>query len=107
MAALLDGAEDDGTSAMRHWLDYAHDSLVAFRDHHPACADANGLSEADQLSIVNVSVQMQRLIDNPILAAAKASGTVKVFGMFFDVSTAHVYEVNLDGIVHPAEAVST
>jgi carbonic anhydrase len=107
MAALLEGAEDDGTSAMRHWLQYAHDSLVAFRDHHPACADADGLSEADQLSIVNVSVQMQRLIDNPILAAARASGTVKVFGMFFDVSTAHVYEVNLDGIVRPAEALAT
>ncbi|HUH72448.1 MAG TPA: bifunctional SulP family inorganic anion transporter/carbonic anhydrase [Mycobacterium sp.] len=109
LIALLDGTQDPAATAMGHWLEHAQDSLAAFRDHHPARASAvfNGLSEADQLSIVNVAIQMERLTRNPILAATKDSGTLKVFGMFFDVSTAHVYEVNQNGLVRFAEPAAT
>src|SRR5262249_44336251 len=71
MEALL--SDDRSTTAMGHWLEHARDSLAAFRDHHPAraSAQADGLSETDQLSIVNVAVQMERLTRNPILAPAK------------------------------------
>ena len=90
---------------MSQWLEHAHDSLVAYHDHHPARASAksDGFSEADQLSVVNVAIQMERLARHPILAPAMASGALKVVGMFFDISTAHVYEVNQHGIVRPAE----
>jgi carbonic anhydrase len=37
-------------------------------------AKSDGLSEADQLSIVNVVTQMERLTRNPILAAANLDG---------------------------------
>ena len=109
MTALLRDGTDQGTTATSHWLEHAQDSLAAYRDHHPArgSAESDGLSEADQLSIVNVAIQMERLTRNPILAPAKASGALKVFGMFFDISTAHVYEVNQNGIVRPAETTST
>jgi carbonic anhydrase len=50
---------------------------------------------------------MERLTRNPILAPAKASGALKVLGMFFDTSTAHIYEVNQNGIVRPAETAGT
>lgn len=108
MAALLDETQNTGdrpTTAMSQWLEYAHDSLVAYRDHRPARASAksNGFSEVDQLSVVNVAIQVGRLGHHPILAPAIASGALDVEGMFFDVSTSHVYEVNQHGIVRPAE----
>ena len=108
MAALLDETQNTGdrpTTAMSQWLEYAHDSLVAYRDHRPARASAksNGFSEVDQLSVVNVAMQVERLARHPILAPAIASGALDVEGMFFDISTSHVYEVNRHGIVCPAE----
>jgi carbonic anhydrase len=96
---------DRPATAMTRWLDYAHDSLVAYRDRHPASVSAlaAGFSEVDQLSVVNVAVQVERLARHPILAPAMASGVLQVVGMFFDISTSHVYEVNQHGIVRPAE----
>jgi carbonic anhydrase len=109
MTALLRDGAEQATTALDRWLENARDSLAAYQDHHPArlSAKSDGLGEADQLSIVNVVIQMERLTRNPILAAAKASGVLKVFGMFFDISTAHVYEVNQNGIVRPAEPAGT
>ncbi len=108
MAQLLQDTGDAGdgpATAMSRWLDYARDSLVAYRDQHPACASAraSGFSAVDQLSVVNVAVQVERLAAHPILAPAMASGALQVVGMFLDMSTSHVYEVNQHGIVRPAE----
>ncbi len=105
MTALLQDATDQATTPLSHWLEYAHDSLIAYRDHHPArvSAKSNGFSEVDQLSVVNVAVQVERLTRHPILAPAMASGALQVVGMFCDISTSHVYEVNQHGIVRPAE----
>ncbi len=108
MAQLLQDTQDAAegpATAMSRWLDYARDSLVAYRGQHPACvsARASGFSEVDQLSVVNVAVQVERLAAHPILAPAMASGALQVVGMFFDMSTSHVYEVNRHGIVRPAE----
>jgi carbonic anhydrase len=102
----LCGAGDD--TAVDQWLEHGRDSLAAFRDGHPArvSAESDGLREADQLAVVNVAVQMEKLAHNPILAPAKAAGTLKVYGMFFDVSTARVYEVNQQGVVRPVEPAS-
>lgn len=106
MTALL---RDTGrvTTPMAHWLEYAHDSLVAYRNHHPArrSGDARGFSEVDQLGIVNVAVQVERLTRHPILAAAVASADLRVVGTFFDISTARVFEVDQNGIACPDEPV--
>ncbi|MGB9308680.1 MAG: hypothetical protein WCB92_34815, partial [Mycobacterium sp.] len=53
----------------------------------------------DQLAIVNVAVQVERLVRQRILAPAVASGAVRVVGMFFDLSTVHAHEVNRKGLV--------
>ena len=108
MTQLLQDTRDAGdrpATAMSGWLDYARDSLVAYRDRHPAraSAQAGGFGEVDQLSVVNVAVQVERLARHPILAPAMASGALQVVGMFFDMSTSHVYEVNQHGIVRPTE----
>ncbi|KLO44669.1 carbonic anhydrase [Mycobacterium nebraskense] len=101
MTTLLQDT-DQATTPMGHWLEYAHDSLVAYQDHHPArrSAESSGFTEVDQLGIVNVAVQVERLTHHPILATAVASGELQVVGTFFDISTARVYEVNQNGIVH-------
>jgi carbonic anhydrase len=105
MQALLEDTADQAKTPMGHWLEHAHDSLASYRDHHPArvSAGANDFSEVDQLAIVNVAVQVERLARHPILASAATSGAIQVVGMFFDFATAHVYEVDRSGLVHPAE----
>jgi carbonic anhydrase len=104
MTQLLQHTERPAT-AMSRWLGYAGDSLDAYRDRDPArlSAQEDGFGEVDQLGVVNVAVQLERLVCHPILAPAIASGAVQVVGMFFDTSTSHVYEVNQHGIVRPTE----
>jgi len=111
MTELLQGGSKRPASLMGpmdHWLEYAQDSLVAYRDHHPArrSAESNGFKDVDQLGIVNVATQLERLIRHPILADAVPSGAVQVVGIFFDISTARVYEVDHNGIVCPDEPAS-
>jgi carbonic anhydrase len=106
MKVLLENTDKPATS-MGQWLEYAGESLDAYRDHHPARAGAAavGYSEIDQLSIVNVAIQLERLIHHPILATAVASGDIQVVGIFFDIATTRVYEVTPRGIVCPEEPV--
>ncbi|MCV7409369.1 carbonic anhydrase [Mycobacterium florentinum] len=106
MKVLLEDSDHPATS-MGQWLEYAGESLDAYRDHHPARASAEsvGYSEIDQLSIVNVAIQLERLIRHPILAPAVASGDIHVVGIFFDIASTRVYEVTPRGIVCPEEPV--
>lgn len=108
MTALLEQPSDPMTPVQR-WLVHAHDSLLAYQDHHPGRASAAdcGFTEADQLSLVNVAVQVEKLTRHPILAAAIASGALQVVGMYFDISTAQVHVVDPSGIVVPVEPVGT
>lgn len=104
MKALLESSGEGPpgpTGPMGRWLEHASDSLAAYLDHHPAreSAMSNGFSEVDRLAIVNVAVQVERLARHEILAPAVASGSVQVVGMFFDLATVHVHEVNHDGLV--------
>ncbi|WAC90536.1 SulP family inorganic anion transporter [Mycobacterium sp. Aquia_213] len=106
MKVLLENTDQPAT-AMGAWLRYAGESLDAYRNHHPARASAAaiGYSEIDQLSIVNVAIQLERLIQHPILASAVASGDIQVVAIFFDIPTTRVYEVTPRGIVCPEEPV--
>jgi len=108
MAALLAGAADEATP-MGQWLEYALDSLVAYQNHHPARqgAESNGFLEVDQLSIVNVAIQVERLSRHPIVAPAVAAGELEVVGTFFNITNARVYEVNRHGIGCPDELADT
>ena len=105
MATLLQENGELATTPMGEWLENARDSLVAYQDRHPArrSAESNGFTEADQLGIVNVAVQVQRLTTHPVLAAAVTSGELQVVGTFFDIASARVYEVDQDGIVCPEQ----
>lgn len=82
------------------WLNYAVPSLDRFRLGHPvarAAAEA-GFNETDQLSMVNVAVQVETLLTHPIVRQAVIDRGITVSGLFFDIATARVLEVTADGI---------
>lgn len=104
VAALL---TDSADSAMTRWLDYAHESLNAYRNYHPArvSAQAYGFNAADQLAIVNVAIQVQRLRAHPTLAIAAVTGQIRIIGTFLDIAAAHMYQVDHNGITAPQTRV--
>jgi carbonic anhydrase len=102
-----DGAGDRG--AIDVWLDHARPSLTAFRNGHPvqAAAAEAGYGAVDQLAMVNVAVQLDRLQGHAGLQEALNSGRVHVAGLFYDISTARVLRITPDGIGHLDPAASS
>lgn len=107
MKVLIDDSIDRANTSMGQWLEYASESLVAYHDHHPArrSAEAVGYSEVDQLSVVNVAIQLERLTRHRVVADPVESGDLQVVGIFFDIPTTRVYEVTPRGIVCAEESV--
>lgn len=99
MSSLLTGISipDD----LDAWLEYGRESLDTFRANHPLVAEAKaaGYTEADQLSIVNVMVQLERLRRHPSIAAGLEAETLSIAGLFFDVSASRVVEITADALV--------
>lgn len=94
--AMHDLMHDAGSG----WLDQGADSLRAFRDYHPiaaAAADAGFVGD-DQLSVVNVAVQVQAVQRHPAVARRLAEGSVTVVGLFLDLATARLFLVGADEI---------
>ncbi|MFX0580760.1 solute carrier family 23 protein [Nocardia nepalensis] len=100
MKALHSGA--DAGPGIGPWLAHAHPSLERFRLGHPVAraAAAAGFGEVDQLSMVNVAVQLETLHLHPAVRAAIAERGVTVSGLFFDIASARVVEVTVDGLAH-------
>ena len=96
-------------SASARWLDYAQESLFAYQEHHPARASAqtHGFGDIDQLAVVNVAIQIGRLIQHPMLAGAVTAGRIRVICIFFHIATAHVYMVDHNGIATDQNASPT
>lgn len=88
------------------WLEHAQPSLERFRAGHPvrAAAAAAGFGEVDQLSMVNIAVQLEHLQQHPVVSRAVAERGVTVSGLFFDIASARVIEVSVDGIAHIDES---
>ena len=74
----------------------AQPAIAAF-DHgsHPVAqaAAAKGFELADQLSMVNVAVQVDTLVNHSLVRELHAAGRLKVIGLFYDISTARVLQV--------------
>ncbi|MFI7665272.1 SulP family inorganic anion transporter [Nocardia sp. NPDC049526] len=100
MKALHSGA--DTGPGIEPWLAHAHPSLEQFRLGHPVAqaAAAAGFGEVDQLSMVNVAVQLETLHRHPAVRAAMAERDVTVSGLFFDIASARVIEVTVNGLAH-------
>ncbi|HKU02846.1 MAG TPA: carbonic anhydrase, partial [Arthrobacter sp.] len=104
MKALLaeaDGGDNSSLGpAFTLWLDHARPSYAALLAGHPVGrqAAAAGYGTLDQLSMVNVAVQLAKLQDHPVAGPALAAGTVQATGLFYDIATARVLRVSADGI---------
>jgi carbonic anhydrase len=99
MKALYSGA--DTGPGIGPWLAHADPSLERFRLGHPVAvaAEACGFGAVDQLSMVNVAVQLEVLHRHPAVQAAVAERGLTVSGLFFDIASARVIEITVDGLV--------
>jgi carbonic anhydrase len=91
MKALLNGAPDD--EHLKSWLAHGNPTLEAFRDgSHPVArsAAAAGFGRVDQLSMVNIAVQVQTLAQHPLVAGRPG---IEVIGLFYDIASAGVLRV--------------
>ncbi|MCD4853564.1 bifunctional SulP family inorganic anion transporter/carbonic anhydrase [Arthrobacter sp. AK01] len=82
------------------WLEHARPSYSALLAGHPVAraADADGYSRLDQLSMVNIALQLRKLEEHPVTGPALASGHVQATGLFYDICTARVVLVTPEGI---------
>ncbi|KAA8884807.1 carbonic anhydrase [Nocardia colli] len=82
------------------WLAHARPSLDRFRLGHPVAEAAAlaGFGEVDQLGMVNVALQLETLHAHPAVRQGVEERGVAVSGLFFDIATARVIEVTVDGI---------
>jgi carbonic anhydrase len=93
-AVTRDGIPD---SALGRWLAGATESRSRWAAKHPVGehARSGGWGDVDQLAMVNVAVQLDRLARHPGVATAVAEGRVRLVGLFFDIPTARMFV--LDG----------
>jgi carbonic anhydrase len=95
-ALLAPGAESHTDAYLRPWLANGQPTLTAFADGaHPVAQSAAeaGFDTVDQLSMVNVAVQVQTLLRHPLVAEAHRQGRIEVLGLFYDIATARVLQV--------------
>ncbi|MGW5451200.1 SulP family inorganic anion transporter [Nocardia sp. NPDC003979] len=98
MKAVYTGADAEG--GLSSWLAHAEASLERFRAGHPVVRAAReaGFDEVDQLSMVNVAVQVETLRRHPAVRRAVEERGLVVSGLFFDIAGARVLEVTADGV---------
>ncbi|MFN8033067.1 MAG: bifunctional SulP family inorganic anion transporter/carbonic anhydrase [Mycobacterium sp.] len=108
MDELLGRSGHDHTPGDEHladWLAFAQPALAAFdRGRHPVAqaAAAQGFATVDQLGMVSVAVQVETLVNHPLVHDRFEDGRLTVIGLFYDITTAralHVSPVGLDGSV--------
>ncbi|MBJ7340795.1 bifunctional SulP family inorganic anion transporter/carbonic anhydrase [Mycolicibacterium sp.] len=98
MHTLLGGKapRSPGERHLSTWLAHGDPTLTAFDGGaHPvarAAAEA-GFGRVDQLSMVNVALQVQTLIGHPLVRDAQRNGPLEVFGVFYDIPSAVVLRI--------------
>ncbi|MGF4043553.1 SulP family inorganic anion transporter [Paenarthrobacter nitroguajacolicus] len=107
--ADAEGASPDMGDGFDVWLEHARPSYSALLAGHPVAvaASTEGYSRLDQLSMVNVALQLRKLEEHPVTGPALASGQLQATGLFYDICTARVVLVTPEGIeqLDPSMAV--
>jgi len=104
MKSVLEEADGAGHASLgagfSTWLGHARPSYGELVAGHPVAlaAEAEGYSRLDQLSMVNVALQLRKLQEHPVTGPALAAGEVQATGLFYDICTARVVLVTQDGI---------
>jgi carbonic anhydrase len=91
-AVLARSALDDAPNLAR-WLHHA--GTAAFRLDHEGALDRS-LPRHDQLSQLNVLVQLEHLMSYPIVREQVAAGKLKLSAWWFDVATGDMYAYQAD-----------
>ena len=73
---------------LEKWLH--HTRTAAFRLDHEGALDAT-LKPHDQLSQLNVLVQLEHLMSYPIVRARVGAGTLRLSGWWFDIASGNMY----------------
>ncbi|WP_019201401.1 bifunctional SulP family inorganic anion transporter/carbonic anhydrase [Tsukamurella sp. 1534] len=85
-------------ATIEQWIDHASSAVAAYEGGHPvrgAAADA-GFGAADQLSLVNIAVQVEAMRAHPLLAGRPG---IEVIGLFFDIASGRVLRVTDSAVV--------
>ncbi|BDX32077.1 putative transmembrane carbonic anhydrase [Mycobacterium antarcticum] len=103
MHTLLGGKapRSPGEQHLSTWLAYGNPTLGAFDggDHPVARAAAEaGFGPVDQLSMVNVALQVETLVRHPLVVDPHRRGTLEVFGVFYDIASAVVLRITTTGV---------
>jgi carbonic anhydrase len=88
MKVVTAGDEQLETPNLKKWLHHAY--AAAFRLEHEGALDSN-LKPHDQLSQVNVLVQLEHLMSYPIVREKVATGTLRLSGWWFEVASGSMY----------------
>ncbi|MEU4446884.1 SulP family inorganic anion transporter [Actinosynnema sp. NPDC050801] len=87
MKAVVQGSTRPGTQLHR-WLKAAEPSLIRFH------AGESDLPAVERLAVANVAQQLDNLLAYPSVREAVATGSLRLVGMYFDISAARVYLVD-------------
>ncbi|MDU0294413.1 SulP family inorganic anion transporter [Saccharothrix longispora] len=87
MKAVVHGAARPG-SRLHAWLRAAEPSLIRFH------AGDSDLPVVERLAVANVAQQLDNLMTYPSVREAVAAGSLRLVGMYFDISEARVYLVD-------------
>jgi carbonic anhydrase len=88
MKALVKGTEGPHLPHLESWLQHGHEALKRVREGfvlNPA------LSEHNQVSQVNVLLQMEHVASYPFIKERLAQGSLRIHGWWFDIAHADVY----------------
>lgn len=102
VATPVPRSDEPERSPVEAWLEHGRPSLDAVRAGHPvqAAAANAGYGAVDQLAMVNVAVQLERLQRHARLEKALEADEVHVTGLFYDIATARVLQITASGISH-------
>lgn len=98
MGALYSG--ESGGPGIDNWLEHGQASLARYHagDVVGRAAEAAGFGPVEQLSMVNIAVQLENLHRHPSVRRAVEERGVTVSGLFFDIASARLIQVCVDGI---------
>ena len=93
MKAVIANETRSETPNLVRWLHHAH--TAALRLEHEGPLD-NGLRPHDQLSQLNVLVQLEHLMSYSIVRSRVLSGSLRLSGWWFDVASGAMYAYDRD-----------
>ncbi|WP_184436610.1 carbonic anhydrase [Mycobacterium sp. AZCC_0083] len=97
MNVLLGGnpSRSRGEESLAAWLENGHPALAFDDGRHPVAraAASAGFGPADQLSMVNVALQVETLTSHPLVENPHLRGELDVFGVFYDIPSATVLRI--------------